>query len=70
MAAASGYDLLKNADAFTANDFGFLAVGFTTAFIAAYFSVKWLLTFVKKHGFMMFGYYRIVLALVLAFFFL
>jgi undecaprenyl-diphosphatase len=70
MFAASGYDLLKSYQNFSSNDFGVLAVGFVVAFIAAFFSVKALLAFVQKNGFMVFGYYRIVLAIVLAFWFL
>ncbi|MCC2630403.1 MAG: bacA [Candidatus Paceibacter sp.] len=70
MLAAAGYDLLKNAQGFSSHEFVILAVGFITAFIAAYFSVKWLLAFVTRHGFTIFGYYRIVLAILLAIFFL
>lgn len=70
MIAASGYDLLKNIEAFSPDDMWSLAVGFIAAFIAAYYSVRWLLAFVKLHGFAVFGYYRIVLALVLVYIYL
>lgn len=70
MLAASGYDLLKNYHSLSSNNLGLLIVGFIVAFFSALVSVKWLLAFVRKHGFTVFGYYRIILAIVLAFFFL
>lgn len=70
MVAATGYDILKSADAFQAGDTLLLATGFITAFIVALFSMRFLLAFVRRHSFTPFGYYRIALALVFAFFIL
>lgn len=64
MLAASGLDLVKNASAFSMGQFNELAVGFVTAFIVAYFSIKFLLRFIKTHDFTSFGVYRIVAAVV------
>lgn len=63
MLAASGLDLVKNAESFSRDQFGFLAVGFLVSFIVAMASIKFLLSFIKKHSFVWFGVYRILLAL-------
>jgi undecaprenyl-diphosphatase len=62
MVAATGYDLLKSADTFAFDQFGLLALGFATAFIVALLSMKFLLAIVRRHTFIPFGIYRIVLA--------
>jgi undecaprenyl-diphosphatase len=64
MLAASGLDLLKNADSFSKNQLGVLAVGFVVSFVTAMVSIKFLLSFIKKHNFIPFGIYRILLTLV------
>lgn len=64
MLAATGFDLIKNAGAFSIDDFWFLAVGFVTSFIVALLSIKFLLKFIKTHTFISFGVYRILLALL------
>jgi undecaprenyl-diphosphatase len=63
MLAATGYDMLKNAHAFASADFGYIAIGFVTAFAVAYASLGWLLGFVRSHGFTAFGIYRVAVAL-------
>jgi len=63
MAAATGYDLWKNASAFSTDDFGVLAVGFVVSFLVAWVAVKSFLSFVKTHSFASFGIYRIVTAI-------
>jgi undecaprenyl-diphosphatase len=64
MSAATGYDLLKNASAFTFDQFGLLIIGFIVAFFVAILSIKFLLALVKKYTFVGFGVYRIVVALL------
>ncbi len=68
MAAAAGYDLTKNALSFSTSEIGLLALGFVTAFIAAYFSVRFLIRYIQNHTFTIFGVYRIIIALLLLFF--
>ncbi|MFA6109950.1 MAG: undecaprenyl-diphosphate phosphatase [Candidatus Latescibacterota bacterium] len=63
MAAATGLDLLKNVSSFSMDQFGVLSVGFVTAGIVAFISIKFLLRFVQMHTFIPFGVYRIALAL-------
>lgn len=71
MFGASLIKLLKAGFGFTGMEWGVLAVGSLTAFIVSLFAIKFLLTYIKKHDFKVFGYYRILLGLaVLGYFFL
>lgn len=62
--AATGLDLVKNASAFTPDQFGSLAVGFVAAFVTALLGIKFLLKFVSGKSFVGFGVYRIVIAIL------
>jgi len=64
MLAATGLDLLKNAGAFTSNQFLFLTVGFLVSFAVAILSIKFFLHFIKNHNFIVFGVYRVLIALL------
>lgn len=66
MAAATGYDLLKNYQQFSDAQFNLLAAGFIVSFLMALVAIKALLGYVKHHTFVAFGIYRIVLALAFA----
>src|SRR3989338_532730 len=63
MGAAVALDLIKSVDTFTSENFLFLVVGFLVSFMVALVSIKFLLGFIKKHNFIPFGIYRIILAL-------
>jgi undecaprenyl-diphosphatase len=65
MFAASGYDLLKNMDSLSAGDLPVFAIGFVVAFLSALVIVKAFVSFVSKHSFVPFAWYRIVLGGVL-----
>lgn len=70
MAAASGYKLLKiilNPDgiAMLKDNLTILLVGNIIAFIVAMIAIKTFITFLQKHGFKVFGWYRIVVGLLL-----
>lgn len=67
MLAASSLDILKNYQSFTSEQAGVLAVGFVVSFLVALATIRFLLSFVRKHDFTVFGWYRIVAALVLLF---
>lgn len=60
--AASVYSLLKNGFHFSGNDLLILAVGFFVSFLVAWGVIKFLMNYIRKHTFVVFGYYRIVLA--------
>jgi len=59
MLAASGYDLLKNGDQLDLDGAGLLATGFLIAMATAIVSVRWLVSFVSRHSFAGFGWYRV-----------
>lgn len=50
--------------AFTLPEFGYLFIGTVTAFVISLFTVKFLMDFVKKHDFKIFGWYRIGLGVI------
>jgi len=60
MLAATGLDLLKTGASFTNQEFGLLAVGFVTAFLVALIAIRWLLSYITKHSFTVFGWYRVL----------
>ena len=70
MLAATGYDLLKSGHQVPEGGWGLLLLGFLAALLTALLTVRWMLGFVERFGFRPFAYYRMVLALVYAYFFL
>lgn len=60
MAAAVGYDLLKNRDVLDFSALSEIAVGFAMAFVTGVFVVKWLLGYISRHGYALFGWWRII----------
>ncbi|WP_126975343.1 undecaprenyl-diphosphate phosphatase [Frigidibacter oleivorans] len=60
MAGAFAYDLYKNRDLLDSSALGDIAVGFLCAFVAALFVVRGLLGYVSRHGYALFGWWRIV----------
>lgn len=60
MGAAVVYDLYKNRDVL---DFGAvweIAVGFGVAFLTAVIVVRWVLNFISRNGYALFGWWRII----------
>jgi undecaprenyl-diphosphatase len=64
MAGAFAYDLYKNRDVLDASAMGEIAVGFVVAFVAAVLVVKWLLGYVSRNGYALFGWWRIIVGSV------
>lgn len=64
---ASAYDLYKMRQTLTesVNNGGLLIVGFLTAMIVSFFVMKWFIAYLKKNSLAVFGYYRILLAIIL-----
>lgn len=60
MLGAFTYDLYKNWSILQPADIANIALGFVTAFIAAVFVVRHLLNYVSRHGFALFGWWRII----------
>ncbi len=70
MLLAAAYDLLKSGFYFSEGEWGTITLGFIVSFITALLVVKWLLRYIKTHSFAIFGWYRIILGIILLIFFL
>ena len=71
MFGASFIKMLGFGLCFTGTEIGVLLTGTITAFVVSVFVIKFLMGFIKKHDFKVFGWYRIILGLiVLAYYFL
>lgn len=60
MAGAFAYDLYQNRAVLDASALNEILVGFVMAFICAVFVVKRLLDYVSRHGYALFGWWRII----------
>jgi len=70
MLAATGYKLYKHYSengGFTTEEIKQLAIGNLVAFVVAMLAIKFFIGFLKKHGFRVWGIYRIVLGIILLF---
>lgn len=71
MFGASLVKILKFGLSFTGTEFAVLIIGMAVAFGVSVFAIKFLMSYIKKHDFKIFGWYRIALGvLVLLYFFL
>ena len=61
--------LIKFGFAFTGAEIATLAIGTITAFVVSLFAVKFLMGYVKKHDFKIFGIYRIILGIIVLIYF-
>lgn len=69
MFGASFIKLLKFGINFTSTELLILLVGMITAFIVSVIAIKFLMSYIKKRDFTAFGYYRIVLGLIVLLYF-
>jgi undecaprenyl-diphosphatase len=65
MIAATGYKLTKEYKNIQTEEIKLLAIGNLVAFIVAVLAIKFFIGFLQKHGFKIFGVYRIIAGLVL-----
>ncbi|MEO6289601.1 MAG: undecaprenyl-diphosphate phosphatase [Ginsengibacter sp.] len=68
MLAATGYKLLKYFNengGFTSAEIQQLAIGNLVAFLVAVLAIKFFITMLKKHGFRVWGVYRVIVGIVL-----
>ena len=73
MFGASALRLVKyflGGNGFTGTEVAILATGMVVAFVTSILSIKFLLKFIKTNDFKPFGYYRIVLGIVVIAYFL
>ena len=64
MAGAFAYDLLKNRDVLSSADLPIIATGFVAAFVMAVIVVRYLLDYVSRHGYALFGWWRLVVGVL------
>lgn len=69
MFGASALKLVKFGFEFTAEEFLILIVGMVVAFAVSVLVIKFLMNYIKKHDFKIFGWYRIVLAIAVIVYF-
>lgn len=70
MLGASALKLLKAGFAFSGFEWLVLGTGSVVAFVVSIFAIKFLMDYIKKHNFKVFGYYRIVLGIIVLTYFL
>ena len=64
MFGASLLKILKFGLSFTGMELAVLLVGMVVAFLVSIFVIKFLMNYIKKHDFKVFGWYRIVLGII------
>jgi undecaprenyl-diphosphatase len=64
MAGAFAYDLFKNREILSAADVPIIVTGFIAAFVAGVFVVRYLLDYVSRHGYSLFGWWRLVIGVL------
>ncbi len=64
MFGASLLKILKHGLAFSASEIVILLLGMTVAFLVSVAAIRFLMSYIKKNDFKVFGYYRIVLGII------
>lgn len=62
--AAAGLDLVKTKLHFSSSEWMIFLLGLVVSFITALVVVRWFLSYIQKNNFILFGVYRIVLAIL------
>ena len=68
MFAATGYKMLKfylAGETFGSEQIQLLVIGNAVAFVVAMLAIKSFISYLTKHGFLVFGYYRIVVGIII-----
>jgi undecaprenyl-diphosphatase len=60
MGAAVAYDLFKNRDVLDLGAVWDIATGFAVAFVTAVIVVRWVLSYISRNGYALFGWWRII----------
>ncbi len=69
MLGLSFIKVIKFGFAFTGTELVLLGVGVVVAFLVSVFVIKFLMGYIKKHDFKVFGWYRIALGIIVLFYF-
>lgn len=59
------FQYYKEGDGFHGQEIGLLLIGNVVAFVVAMVAIKFLITYLQKHGFRIFGVYRILAAIII-----
>lgn len=74
MVGASAYEIIKYIHKcgvnFTADEIGIMIAGFVTAFAVSIVAIKFLMGYIRNHDFKVFGYYRIILGIIVLIYFM
>ena len=65
MVAASAYSLLKYRSLLDSSQIFTLSIGFIVSFIVALAVIKFLISYIQKNNFKIFGWYRIILGIII-----
>lgn len=65
MFAASGYKLWKGIDLLTSENIPSLLIGNAVAFVVGMLAIKGFISFLTRYGFKLFGWYRIILSIII-----
>jgi undecaprenyl-diphosphatase len=65
ISAACCYDLYKNLASLSFADLQLIAIGAISAFVSSLLVIRWLLVFIANHNFILFGYYRIIIGIII-----
>ena len=68
MLGASLLKLVKFGLVFTGAELAILLIGMIVSFVVSMFVIKFLMSYIKKHDFKVFGYYRIILGIIVLLF--
>lgn len=60
MGAAVAFDLFKNRDLLDFGAIWEIAIGFAVAFVSAILVVRWVLNYISRNGYALFGWWRII----------
>jgi undecaprenyl-diphosphatase len=63
--AATGYKMMKSYKVINSSNLSLLIIGNIVAFVIAVIAIKAFIGYIQKYGFKIFGYYRIVLGLII-----
>ncbi len=69
MFGASLLKIVKYDGGFTGSQIGILLIGMIVAFLVSVVVIKFLMDYIKKHDFMVFGWYRIILGILVLIYF-
>ena len=70
MFGMSALKLLKYGFHFSGSELAILLVGMVVAFVVSMLVIRFLMNYIRKHGFEVFGWYRIALGIIILFYFL